>query len=134
MPRIRMCDADREKYGGPEWVEISMAEILDEETGLIELLEDPRGWDLSVGEFLTGVGRGMTRPTQAMIWLARRKAGCKEDPLTFRPKVQKFSDVQYEPLPAERKAVADDADADPPVNRAARRAVKKTTKRAVSAT
>lgn len=124
MPRIRMCDADRERYGGPEWVEISMAEILDEEAGLIELLNSRRAWDLSLGEFIDGVTRGMIRPTQAMIWLARRKVGCTDDPLTFRPKIHRHSGVEYVELPSERGD-----DADPPANRAGRRAAKKASKK-----
>lgn len=119
MPRIRMCDSDRERYGGPDWVEISLAEIVDEEAGLIDQLE--RGWDMSLAEFMAGLSRQMTRPAQALIWLARRKAGCVDVPATFRPKVQETSGVVYEPMPAEAAA----ADADPPGNRADRRAAKK---------
>lgn len=114
-----MCDSDRERYGGPEWAEISLAELLDEETGLIESLE--QAWDLSPTEFLRDIMRDSTKALRAMIWIARRKAGCVDPPSTFRPKVQKWSGVQYEPLPAEQQA----ADADPPANRAERRAAKK---------
>ena len=133
MPKIRMCDSDRETYGGPEWAEIVMAEILDEETGLIEVLENPRGWDMTLTEFLTGIRRGSTRALRAMIWLARRKAGCVDDPLTFRPKVQDSSGVRYAALPAEERAAdAEAADAVPPANRAARRAAKRPAKKAAA--
>jgi len=119
VPRIRMCDSDREKYGGPEWVEITLTEIMDEEAGIIGQLE--QRWDMSLAEFMSGLRRELTRPCQALIWIARHKAGCADPPATFSPKIQVSSGVTYEPLPAESEA----ADADPPVNRAERRAAKK---------
>jgi hypothetical protein len=114
-----MCDSDRERYGGPEWVEISLADLLDEETGLIEQVE--LAWDMSPMEFVGGIIRETTKALRAMIWLARRKAGCRDTAATFKPKTQTWSGVVYEPLPAEQQA----ADADPPANRAALRASKK---------
>jgi hypothetical protein len=122
-----MCDSDRERYGGPEWAEISLVDLLDEETGLIESLE--QAWDLSPTEFLRDIMRDSTKALRAMIWIARRKSGCTDPPATFRPKVQKWSGVQYEPLPAEQQA----ADADPPANRAGRRAAKKATGKKIRA-
>ena len=119
MPRIRMCDSDRERYGGPEWVEFAATELMDEETGLIEQIEE--AWDLTPTEFLRGLARDSTKALRAMIWVARRKAGCNDPVSTFRPKVQGWSGVRYEALPPEEKALAD---ADPPANRAERRAAK----------
>jgi len=119
LPRIRLCDSDREKYGGPEWVELKATELMDEDTGLIELIEE--AWDLTPLEFLRGVSRNSTKALRAMIWVARRNAGCLDDVRTFKPKTQDWSGVVYEALPAELKA----ADADPPANRAERRAAKK---------
>lgn len=117
MPRIRMCDSDRERYGGPEWVEITLTEIMDEEAGVIGQLE--QRWDMSLAEFMSGLRRELTRPCQALIWIARHKAGCVDPPATFFPKIQVSSGVTYEPLPAEA------TDADPPANRADRRAARK---------
>jgi hypothetical protein len=120
LPRIRLCDSDREKYGGPEWVELKATELMDEDTGIIELIEE--AWDLTPVEFLRGINRNSTRALRAMIWVARRKAGCLDDARTFRPKTQSWSGVTYEALPAEEKLAAD---ADPPANRADRRAARK---------
>lgn len=111
-----MCDADRERYGGPEWVEINAAELMDEATGLIEQIEE--AWDLTPPEFLRGISRGSTKALRAMIWVARRKAGCLDNAATFRPRTQDWSGISYEPLAAEQKV----ADAVPPANRAERRA------------
>lgn len=130
MPRIRMCDEDRATYGGPEWVEIDMSALLDESTGLLEQIEENFG--LTPGEFLVQTSRGGMRATRAMVWTARFKAGCKDDPRTFRPRVQEFSGVQYEPTSAELeaavKAARREAEADPPANRADRRAGAKAAK------
>lgn len=117
MPRIRMCDADRERYGGPEWVEVAIADIINEETGLIEAVEE--AWGLSPAEFISRISRGSIKSLRAMIWLARRKAGCNDNPRTFRPLTQVWSGITYELLPGE---VFEDL---PLANRADRRAVTK---------
>jgi hypothetical protein len=117
MPRIRMADTDRERYGGPEWVEIPIADIVNEETGLIEAVEE--AWGLSPAEFLSRVSRGSIKAMRAMIWLARRKAGCVDDPRTFRPLTQRWSGITYELLPGEE---FEDV---PLANRADRRAAAK---------
>ncbi len=112
MPRIRMCDEDRERYGGPEWVEVNVNDLGDERTGDLEAIEDH--CDLMAGEFADKFARGSLKATRAMIWLGRRKAGCRDDFKTFRPRVLM---ARIEPLESER------ADADPPApNRAQRRA------------
>ncbi len=117
MPRIRMCDADRERYGGPEWVEIAIADIVNEETGLIEAVEE--AWGLSPAEFISRISRGSIKSLRAMIWLARRKAGQVDNPRTFRPLTQVWSGITYELLPGEE---FEDV---PLANRADRRAAPK---------
>lgn len=119
MPRIRMCDADRERYGGPEWVEVAIADIVNEETGLVEAVEE--GFGLSPAEFLSRIGRGSIKAYRAMIWLARRKAGCVDDPRRFRPLTQVWSGITYELLAGEQDAEI------PFANRATRRAPRKAT-------
>jgi len=123
MPRIRMSDADRERYGGPEWVEISLVELIDEETGLIEQVEN--AWGMSPPELLRHLFRQSTQALRAVVWIARRKAGCVDPVATFKPKVQAWSGITWEPLPAEvaaaEEATAEWGDADPPANRAERR-------------
>jgi hypothetical protein len=124
MPRIRMCDADRERYGGPEWVEVAIADIVNEETGLVEAVEEAFG--LSPAEFLSRIGRGSIKAYRAMIWLARRKAGCVDDPRRFRPLTQVWSGITYELLGGEQDAEV------PFANRATRRATKAAPKKTAS--
>lgn len=131
MPRIRMCDSDRERYPGPEWVEVLIADVLDEETGLIEQIED--AYDLTWPEFYAKLRRGHSNATRALIWIARRRAGCRDDPRTFRPRVQPHSGLRIEMTASERELMTragldpdgplPEDDAVPPVpNRQARRA------------
>lgn len=136
MPRVRLNDADRERLGTlcrthrgngcPEWVEVDLADILNEETGLLETIEETFG--LMAEEYLSRAERGSLKAARATAWLARNKAGCRDDPRTFRPNVLPTSGVRYEPTEAERarteEALAADASPPtqaPPANRAARR-------------
>ena len=125
-----MCDDDRERYGGPEWVEIAHVELLDEETGLLEQVEDV--FDIPAGVFLRKLSGGSLRALRAVIWLARAKAGCQDDPRTFRPKVMDSSGITWEPLPGEDQAEV--AGPVPPANRAGRRAAARPRKAAPSGT
>ncbi len=133
MPRIRMADEDREKYGGPEWIEVEFADITDESTGLIEQLEE--AWNLSPAEFLNKAARGMPKGIRALMWLGLWKAGHRVDPRTFRPRTQEFSGVLWEPTQAEQRRAAEVAgDVLPPAGRATRRAApKKAAKKAAKA-
>lgn len=94
MPRISMCPADREKYGGPEWIELEASDITNEETGLIELIEEK--WGLAPKEFLAGISRGTVKGIRALIWAARWKSGMRDEVRTFRPQTQEFSGVRVE--------------------------------------
>lgn len=121
-----MCDADRARFGGPEWLELSLRDLLDEETGLIEQIEVQ--WDITPDELERGMRRGSLFAARAMVWAALRKAGVDVPAYGFRPKVLGEDGATFEALPSER------GDADPPVeaaaeNRGARRAAKKTTAR-----
>ncbi len=121
MPRIRMCDADLEKYGGPEWVEIETADLTSEAAGVIEQIEEV--WGLSPYEFLNGWYRGTIKARRVGIWAARWKAGCKDNPDAFRPLTMPGSGVRYEPTTAEKKlaesAAAQEGEAGPPADGAA---------------
>jgi hypothetical protein len=118
MPRISMCDADREKYGGDEWLVLEASELLDEETGLIEQIEEK--WGMSPAEFLHASARGTVKGVRALIWVARWKQGLRDDPRTFRPKTQEWSGVRVE-LTAKELELEAANEAVPLPNRADRR-------------
>jgi hypothetical protein len=113
MPRIRMCDADREKYGGDEWYELEMADLLDEETGLIEQIEEV--WSLTPLEFLHGLTRDSVKAIRALIWVCRWKQGIRDDRRTFRPKTQEWSGFRLE-LTDKERARERERDAGPPAD------------------
>lgn len=116
-----MCDADRARYGGPEWLEISLVDLLDEETGLIEQIE--LQWDVTPDELERGMRRGSLIATRALIWAALRKADVHVAARGFRPKTLGEDGATFEALPSERGDA--DPPAEPPANRATRRAEKK---------
>lgn len=122
MPRISMCPADREKYGGDEWIELETADITDEETGVIEQIEEQ--WGMSPKEFLYASMRGTVKGVRALIWAARWKNGFRDDPRTFRPKTQEWSGVRVEPT-AREEQLAREREGLPPANRVERRTAAK---------
>jgi len=115
MPRISMAPADREKYGGEEWYELEMADLLDEETGVLEQVEEQ--WGMSPFEFLGAVSRGTVKGIRALIWAARWKQGLRDNAATFRPRTQDFSGVRIKPTEKE-EARAKAREGDPPAERA----------------
>jgi hypothetical protein len=137
-----MRDEDLQRYGAaclthrgaggcPEWVELDLAELMNEDAGLVELIEER--WDLTPSELEGRLARGSLKALRAFIWVARRKAGCRDDIPSFRPHTQDNSGITWEQLPAEAARVEElprEADAGPPVevpvpNRAEKRAAKK---------
>lgn len=131
MPRISMRKEDREKYGGPEWYELETADILNEETGVLEQIEEE--WGMSPKEFLYASMRGTVKGVRALIWAARWKQGFKDDTRTFRPRTQEFSGVRVEATARETK-LAEEREVGPPAGRAAKSARKSTAASKTSST
>lgn len=87
MVKFRLCEEDRETYGGPEWVEFSVELLADQPSDFCEQIEDTLGW--TVGDLGTQLIRASTRSLRAAIWIGRRIAGCDDDWASFKPKVWK---------------------------------------------
>lgn len=115
MWRFRLSDEDREKYGGPEWVEYQLTKAVELDVDLLEQIEDATGYTILV-TLPDALTRGSLRATRAATWLARHIAGVHEPGFTlFKPNM----------LAADFEWVDEPGDADPPAsppNRAARRA------------
>ena len=109
--RIRMCSEDREKYGGPEWIEFDYAQLADMSVELIEEFETQA--DMTVTEFGMQLPRGSSKVLRAMLWFGRRAAGCTEQ----------FGDLKPKIFQLEIENTGGDADPPAPTNRAGRRAV-----------
>lgn len=120
MWRFRLSAEDREKYGGPEWVEYALDKAVDLEVDLLEQIEDATGYTIIVG-LPEALGRGSLKATRAAVWLARHIHGIHEPAFAlFKPNM----------LAADFEWVDDPAPPEEPPNRAARRATKTAAKTA----
>lgn len=73
---LRMGDADRERYGGPEWVAFDVGRLFHTASSQLEQFEADTGmrmWWL----LLELPGRG-AKVTRAVLFIARRLAGVQE--------------------------------------------------------
>lgn len=116
MYRFRLTEADRETYGGPEWVNFDLPRAVELEVDLLEQIEDATGYTIMIG-LPAALDTGSLKAIRAAVWLARHIAGIHEPPFNqFKPRL----------LEADTEWVEPARDADPPVNRAERRARKST--------
>lgn len=116
MWRFRLSAEDREKYGGPEWVEYQLTKAVDLEVDLLEQIEDATGYTILIG-LPEALSRGSLKAARAAVWLARHIAGIHEPAFAaFKPNM----------LTADFKWVDDADPPEEPPNRAARRAATKT--------
>lgn len=105
--RVRLTDADREQYGGPEWIEIDPAKFIDVRVSTL------RDWQEQTGfQVLDILGRDFDHrrdiiAVTAVVWMARQIAGCTEKYDDFDPHLLAAT---VEKLPAKPEA----ADVDPP--------------------
>lgn len=115
-PRFRLSEADRERYPGPEWLQYDTAVVLDLDLDTLEKIEETIGWTMV--EFGAQLSRGSARSMRAMIWIARKLAGCDDAWDSFKPKVWQ---IEHD----EADDQVEEVDVDPPANRAERRAAAK---------
>lgn len=117
MGRIRLSEADREKYPGGDadgWMDFDVEQLTRQDAGWLEEFEETV--DLSVHEFLQGLEKGRTRCVRALVWAARKLNGCDDKWADFRPQIL---------LIEQEDVFGDDADPPEPGNRAERRAAAK---------
>lgn len=102
--RLRLCDADREKFGGPEWVTFDGDELDDQPNSVLLDFENELNTTI---EFLYRVDRPAqtARWMAARVWLARKMAGVE---------TPSYKDFEIRPRKVIVEVVAADADADPP--------------------
>lgn len=86
MARIKMCDTDRENFGGPEWLPFRLTEMIDDtDVGELERLEKLTGVPFADAvEELTSA-----RAIRLWLWLGLRAEGVDVAWKDFRPKVLK---------------------------------------------
>lgn len=106
--QLRMCDADRERYGGPEWVTYADDQVIDLTFDELVAIEDAIGMSMVQ---LRGVEARLytARGCRAILWIARKLAGQDDDFAEFKPNVQRLDMIPVFPDPDE-PAGGDDAD------------------------
>lgn len=94
---LRMGDEDLARYGGPEWVVFDVAWLFNCPATVLEAYEDVMRLSLFVilGEF----GQYSARSARAALFLARHRAGCKDDWERFDPKTMHVKRSLTEPVP-----------------------------------
>lgn len=109
---LRLCDEDREKFGGPEWVRFDEKDLDDLDLEVLNRFESELNVSL---DFLLLVDKpsSTVRWKAAMVWMGRQIAGVQTPELQkFLIKVRRMQ-IRDEPKP-KRTAKAKAGDADPP--------------------
>lgn len=71
---LRLCDSDREKYGGQEWLRLDVDKIFDLSAKQLRLYESQTGYPIE--RALDQAGPGMPAvATQVLVWMARKQSG-----------------------------------------------------------
>jgi hypothetical protein len=74
---IKLCDEDRKKYGGPEWLPFDFTEYTSMDGD--KLIELEAGMGMSFFRLRrVEIPEGTMRATKATVWLARQRAGLTE--------------------------------------------------------
>jgi hypothetical protein len=89
--RLRMCTADQERYGGPEWLDVDAAEdgLNDLDYDALKAIEDQvmPVFGVSLLRFVGKEFKEWTVPSiRGRLWLALRNAGVDVALADFKPK------------------------------------------------
>jgi hypothetical protein len=108
---LRMCDGDRDEYGGPEWVVYDHAQV--EQMRANERIEVEDTMGMSIPQLVDALAADWpgARAAKALLWLARRLVGLVDRWDSFDPHVDQLSGQ----LTVRQVLVAaEGGDADPP--------------------
>lgn len=83
MLRLRMCDEDREKFGGPQWLQFDADQLLDTPCDQLAAIETETGIVLA----LAVDNPNLTSARRLWLWLALKHAGVQLAWADFQPKV-----------------------------------------------
>jgi hypothetical protein len=71
---MRLCDQDRERYGGPEWMRLDVDKLLDLPARQLRRYEGQTGYPIE--RAIDQAGPGMPAVAgQVLVWLARKQNG-----------------------------------------------------------
>lgn len=80
----RMCDEDRDRFGGPEWLKFDVDALYNAPASELEEYEKVLG--CSLFRLLTELESFSARSTRGALWIALKGAGVDVDYATFDPK------------------------------------------------
>lgn len=115
MIELRMCDSDRERFGGEEWIRLDVDKVFDLPSKTLRLYEAQTGYPIE--RAIDQAGPGMPSVgVQVLIWMARKQSGdSRNNPDGTAEKFAALDDMKSMRVSMRR---ADDAeaedDADPP--------------------
>jgi hypothetical protein len=107
---LQLCESDRERYGGPEWVDFDADGLLDTPASKVAEYEKEMG--VSLISVLSD--RYSATSLRVQAWLARKMAGVTEayadfDPLILRARLVADPDVD----PGKDPSSADSSEPEP---------------------
>jgi hypothetical protein len=128
--RFRLGETDRERLGGPEWVEFDNTVLT-----LRELCAVFDAFGIKPGEWPQVEASGNPIGWIVVVWAARRRAGVVEDLATFDFNAQSLEVIDDSPEPAETDAGNSQAGPEPAPTKRVRKAAprKSATRRATRA-
>lgn len=113
LVHLSMCAADRDQFGGPEWVVYDYDDVADLPADvLVDLERQMRragDGDTAVANIATDWNDISAVAVKARLWFARRAAGMQDEWASFNPRYLKIR-VRIEPV------FADGGDVDPPAD------------------
>jgi hypothetical protein len=90
----RLCDADRDEYGGPEWLELDPDALLDFRASQLA------AWEKDMGQTIVSVvSQGRNESANAIrgqLWIALKLAGVNLEWAEFDPRALK-AELRREP-------------------------------------
>lgn len=114
---IRLCDEDRERLGGPEWIRLDVDRLFDTAASMLERWEDECGYSVERAAMQCIDPTPPARAVRVLVWLARKQGGDLAggiDPDTGRPEAYaRLADLRTMRVRM-RDASTPEADVDPP--------------------
>lgn len=72
---LRMCDDDRTRFGGPEWVSLDLDRLIDLPASTLERWEEEAGYAIELACAQAGATHPPAKPVRILVWLARKQGG-----------------------------------------------------------
>lgn len=118
---VRLCDEDRERFGGPEWTSLDMDRLLDSPAHMLARWErEMGGYAIMRALVECGDPYPPAKAVQAVTWLARKQHGSNADAVGDDGQPESFARLgEMKTMKVRiRDLVVEDDDVDPPAGSA----------------